>query len=72
MTCETLFYFMTIWNQFFSLWKIRKYYSTIIVIMFDCIQLIMYQYGKCLSNYDYLKPNKQSIQSVKCTKNIFL
>ena len=32
---------LTIWNQFFSL------YSTIIVIMLDCDQVITNQYGKC-------------------------
>ena len=33
--------------------------------MFDCVQLIMYQYDKmlCLSNYEYLKTNKQAIKS---------
>ena len=37
---------LIIWNKFFSLWKIRKKYSLIIVILFDCVQLIMYQYCK--------------------------
>ena len=34
--------------------------------MLDCIQVIKYQYGKCfncLSNYEYLKPNKHSIKT---------
>ena len=32
----------TIWNQFISLWKIRKYYNTIIVIMLECLQVIIH------------------------------
>ena len=43
------FDFSIIWNKFIlNLWKIRRCHNTIIAMILDCLQVIIYQSDKCI------------------------